>query len=129
MSVITTISQAVYFTLRKNLGREQKKPKTPVISSFFKKLRTEQDKYNKAISPARKSLIKELNKIYSSVLTSIHKKPRVVKPKAEKPKAEKIPKPKVEKPIIESTLSYEYTDSTLSAEKYTSECVTFTFVL
>ena len=65
MPVITTISQAVYLTLRKNLGRESKKPqkysfeeiienkalresffkklnkKMPVISSFFKKLNTE----------------------------------------------------------------------------------------
>ena len=56
MSTITTITQAVYFTLRKNLGRESKKPKTPVVSSFFKKLRTEQDKYNKTISPTRKSV-------------------------------------------------------------------------
>lgn len=56
MSTITTITQAVYFTLRKNLGREAKKPKTPVVSSFFKKLRSEQDKYNKAVSQARKSV-------------------------------------------------------------------------
>jgi hypothetical protein len=57
MSTITTITQAVYFTLRKNLGREAKKTqKTPVVSSFFKKLRSEQDKYNKAVSPARKSV-------------------------------------------------------------------------
>lgn len=81
MSTITTISQAVYFTLRKNLGREAKKPKTPVISSFFKKLRSEQDKYNKAISPARKLVMKSLGKIYTSVLSSIHKKPRTTKPK------------------------------------------------
>lgn len=57
MSTITTITQAVYFTLRKNLGREAKKTqKTPVVSSFFKKLRSEQDKYNKTISSARKSV-------------------------------------------------------------------------
>ena len=57
MSAITTITQAVYFTLRKNLGRESKKAtKFPTVSSFFKKLVTEQDKYNKAISPARKSV-------------------------------------------------------------------------
>ncbi len=51
MPVITTITQAVHFTLRKNLGREQKKKfngytKMPVISSLFKKLGVEQDKYN-----------------------------------------------------------------------------------
>jgi len=57
MSTITTITQAIYFTLRKNLGREAKKSqKPPVVSSFFKKLRSEQDKYNKNISPARKSV-------------------------------------------------------------------------
>ena len=61
MSAITTITQAVYFTLRKNLGRESKKTfngyaKMPTVSTFFKKLNTEEMKYNKAISPARKSV-------------------------------------------------------------------------
>lgn len=95
MSTITTITQAVYFTLRKNLGREAKKPKTPVVSSFFKKLRSEQDKYNKAVSPARKLVMKSLGKIYTSVLSSIHK---TIKPK--EPKAPRIAKPKVKKTQI-----------------------------
>jgi hypothetical protein len=57
MSAITSITQAVYFTLRKNLGRESKKAyKMPTVSTFFKKLNTEEMKYNKAISPARKSV-------------------------------------------------------------------------
>lgn len=94
MSTITTITQAVYFTLRKNLGREAKKPKTPVVSSFFKKLRSEQDKYNKAISPARKLVMKSLGKIYTSVLSSIHKKPKQIA--EEVPEAEII----IDMPVI-----------------------------
>ena len=46
MTTLKTITEAVYFTLRKLLGRETPKKfdkmrKMPVIASFFKKLQTE----------------------------------------------------------------------------------------
>ena len=83
MSTITSITQAVYFTLRKNLGRESNKPKTPSTSTFFKKLRTQQDKYNKYVCPNKKIVLKSLGKIYTQALNSVHK-----------PKTEKLAKDK-----------------------------------
>lgn len=52
MQTFTNITQAVYYTLRKELGRENKKtPKVTGLASFFKKLRKEQDTYNKHNAP------------------------------------------------------------------------------
>jgi hypothetical protein len=54
MQIFTNITQAVYYTLRKELGRENKKtPKVTGLASFFKKLRKEQDAYNKYVAPER----------------------------------------------------------------------------
>ncbi len=52
-----TITECVYFSLRKQLGRESKKvAKVPAISAFFKKLNAEEKNYNKnnARKPAKR---------------------------------------------------------------------------